>query len=101
MGVRTNDQREGREGRPAAQSARVAAAAPQPAREFTIRVVRGNGGAAIEVSGAGLADSMTLVPGDWKTVNMFKRTRSAVRSILSSCLHEMMPDLDTDADDAD
>ena len=44
---------------------------------------------------------MTLVPGDWKTVNMFKRTRSAVRSILSSCLHEMMPDLDTDADDAD
>lgn len=100
MGVRANDQREGREGGAAARPSRVAAA-PAPVREFTIRVVRGNGGAAIEVSGAGLADSMTLVPGDWKTVNMFKRTRSAVRSILSACLHEMMPDLDTDADDAD
>lgn len=44
---------------------------------------------------------MTLVPGDWRTMNMFKRTRSEVRSIVASCLREMMPDLAADADDAD
>lgn len=101
MGLRKDAASKSRAGGAAQVAAEMAplAGPTKPCREFTIRVVRGSGGAAIEVSGTGLATSMTLVPGDFGTVNMFKRTRSTVRSILSSCLAEMLPEVD--ADDAD